>query len=49
MLVNYHVLAVSGLGDEAPPTPGGLYGRSDVLSILLLRVTESNTSEKTVK
>ena len=26
-----HVLAVSGMGDEAPPTPGGRNGGSDVL------------------
>jgi len=30
MLVN-HVLAVSGMGDEAPPTPSGRNGGSDVL------------------
>ena len=31
MLVKNHVLAVSGMGDEAPPTPGGRNGGSDVL------------------
>ena len=31
MLVKNHVLAVSGMGDEAPPTPGGRNGESDVL------------------
>lgn len=29
MLVKNHVLAVSGMGDEAPPTPGGRNGGSD--------------------
>ena len=31
MLVKNHVLAVSGMGDEAPPTPGGRNGGCDVL------------------
>lgn len=31
MLVKNHVLAISGMGDEAPPTPGGRNGGSDVL------------------
>lgn len=31
MLVKNHVLAVSGMGDEAPPTLGGRNGGSDVL------------------
>jgi hypothetical protein len=31
MLVKNHVLAVSGMGDEAPPSPGGRNGGSDVL------------------
>ena len=31
MLVKNHVLAASGMGDEAPPTPGGRNGGSDVL------------------
>jgi len=31
MLVKNHVLAVSGMGDEAPPTPGGRNGGRDVL------------------
>ena len=31
MLVKNHVLTVSGMGDEAPPIPGGRNGGSDVL------------------
>jgi hypothetical protein len=31
MLVKNHVLAVSGMGNEAPPTPGGRNGGCDVL------------------
>ena len=31
VLLKNHVLAVSGMGDEAPPTLGGRNGGSDVL------------------
>ena len=31
MLVKNHVLAVSGMGDEAPPSHGGRNGGCDVL------------------
>ena len=35
MLVKNHVLAVSGMGDEAPPTPGGRNG-SEAISMMNL-------------
>ena len=37
MLVKNHVLAVSGMGDEAPSTPGGRNGGRDVPSLWTAR------------
>ena len=41
MLVKNHVLAVSGRGDEAPPTPGGRNGGRDVPSLWIASASRS--------